>query len=586
MQPQPFIDGDTGWLGVNHRLHPAQIPAGYGAYGENLRFTEGKAETRRGARIMAWAAQWDATSAAYQAAGTPYVKPYVNIAAGGTFNDPATGDSWLVVVTRDPVTGVFSAFRSQPGITAWEMPSPEGETIPARVKLIQTYDGLVMLRGKELDPLYLPSVISGFRTCPAASTPGNTKIPPSSHGVYFQNRLFCVDARDDIAYRDTVWVSDFGGVASVLEGNGSWNNFKINVGSRDRLVGVYKFNDTTAICAKTGSIYAVSGIGGTNDEIQASARLDEITTEYGCQAPDSFVQVGSDLWFLAHRRGIVSIAQTSDNKLQGVDVPKSRDIEKLISRINWEHAGNAVSAFYGNRAFFAVPLDSSTENNAVLVYDTTTQAWAGVDLGDAIRPKDWLKYLYGGTERLHYLHSGGYLYLYDDGFLDHVADDGLITYASIPTVFRTRGYGGTKSLRRQKHERISASVRTWWPTYSISAVYPGQDERQVLLTDETTDRTKWVRPHGRADFVADNSADEYNEPHREDYSLMVPTPGVNPGTTLEPDIHQEWTLEKRVHVRSESVQFEFANIQGRLEVAQCGLSDSKVLAKESTVART
>jgi len=575
-------------VGINHRLHPAQIQTGFGEYAENCRFTEGKAATRLGARIMPWAGEWDSTwGYTYSTSQTPYVKPFSNVVAAGTFNDPITAYSWLLVITRDPTTEVFSAYRAQPGITAWQMPTPAGATIPTRIKLIQTYDGVVMLRGKDLDPLYLSDVVNGFRVLPAASTPGNTKIPPCSHGVYFQNRLFVVDARDALAYRDTVWVSDFGGVSSVLEGNGAWNNFKINVGSRDRLTGVYKFNDTTLIAAKTGSIYVVSGIGGTNAELQANASLDEVTTEYGCSAPDSFVQVGSDLWFLAHKRGIVSITMTAQNKLQGVDIPVSRDVEKLVRRINWEHADTAVAAFNDNRAFFAVPIDSSTVNNAVLVYDTATQAWAGVDLGDAIRPKDWLKYTYAGAERLHFLHKDGYLYLYEDGFFDHVADaSGIITYTSIPMKFRTRGYGAKASLRRKKHERMAAVVRTWWPTYSVTAVFPGQAERQALVTNKTTDRTKWVRPYGKADHVTSNVNDDYNDPNREDYSMVVPVGGVHPGTSLEPDIHQEWPIERRIHVRAESVQVEFTNTQGRLEVTRCGIPSSKVVPTENTVART
>jgi len=588
-QPAQFSDGDTGWVGINHRLHPAQISAGYGEYAENCRFTEGKAATRLGARIMPWAGEWDQTNGyLYSQAEVPYVKPFTNVVAAGTFNDPITAYSWLLVITRDPNTGVFSAYRSQPGVTAWQMPTPAGATIPTRIKLIQTYDGVIMLRGKDLSPLYLSDVVHGFRELPTASTPGNTVIPPSTHGVYFQNRLFVVDARDSIAYRDTVWVSDFGGVSSVLEGNGAWNNFKINVGSRDRLVGAYKFNDTTLIAAKTGSIYVVFNIGGTNSELQQNAQLDEITTEYGCSAPDSFVQVGSDLWFLAHKRGIVSITQTSQNKLQGVDIPKSREIEKLVRRINWEHATNAVAAFNDNRAFFAVPLDDSTVNNAVLVYDTATQAWAGVDLGDAIRVKDWLKYTYGGPERLHYLHDSGFLYLYEDGYFDHVADQaGVITYTSIPMLFRTRSYGAKAGLRTKKNERVAGTVRTWWPNFSLSAVFPGQDEKQTLISDETKDRTKWTRPYGKPDWNEQNANDDYSDPYREDYSLMVPSAGILTGANgLDPDIHQEYQFERRVHRRAESVQFEFTNSQGRLEVTQCGLPESKLQPRDTAVQRT
>lgn len=584
-QPIPFVDGDTGWVGVNHRLHPTQIATGFGEYAENCRFTDGCAASRPGARIMPWAARWHPTlGPQYIASGTPYAQPYTNVIGAGTFNDPVSSDYWLIIVTRDPGTGIMSAYRAQPGNTAIQIGSPDGAIVPERVKLIQTYDGLVLLRGKDYDPLYMRSISDGFVILPEATAP-KVKIPPSSHGIYWQNRLFLVDARDAIAYRDSVWVSDIGGVDSVLQGEAAWNNFKINVGSSDRLVAVYKFNANTLICAKSGSIRYVTNITGDNQSIQDNAEQDAITTEYGCLAPDSFVQVGADLWFLAHRRGIVSIAQTTQGILQSVDVPKSLDVQKLVDRINWEYADKAVAAFHDNRVHFAVPIDGSTINNAVLVYDTATKAWAGMDTGAAIEVSDWFKYTYAGAERLHFLHPDGYVYMHEDGIHDHVGANGLITYTPVIMTFRTRGYGSKAGLRRGKHERMACGIKTLDPEYSVTAVFPGQAERQSLITNRTTDRTKWIRPHGRPAWEEDNSNDDYLDPYREDYSLSVPAGGILIGSGIDPDVHQESVVERRIHAKAESVQFEFTNNSGRLEVARAGIPASKVPPSESTTTK-
>lgn len=569
-QRRSWQDGDRGFLGVNVRLDPAQLPPGFGAYGENLRFTEGRAATRKGIRKMSWAAESEGYTY------TPVITPYQGVVAAGTFNDPVSAISWLLVITRNPSTGVIGAYRSKPGVTGAPLPVPSGATVPERVRLIQTYDGVILLRGKEAYPLYMPDVQNGFRDLPAATTPGNTKIPPSTHGIYFQNRLFVIDARDAVQYRDTIWVSDFGGVYSVLEGNGSWNSFKINVGSRDRLVAVYKFNETTLIAAKSGSVYVISNIWGTNAQIQANAVLDDITTEYGCVAPDSFVQVGADVWFLAHKRGIVSIRQTEQNKLQGVDVPVSRDIQGLIDRINWEHADLAVSAFADNLVRVAVPLDDSTVNNAVLVYDTTTGAWAGFDTGAAVQVRDWLKFTYAGAERLHFLSADGYLNMVDEGYLDHVADaEGNISYVSVASTFRTRGYRGS-GPRRNRFRRASARVRTWWPTYQVDAILPGVEETRVVQAPVSRDRTRYYRPWNAAAYDPSNVNDDYLVPHRQDYSLEPPVGGVYVGVKgWVPNRHQERPHEWRLNESAEWLALEFKSTRGRLEVAEVAVNPTR-----------
>ena len=559
----PSNDGDLFWRGVEMRAKPDQLADGWASYAENVRFDDGAAATRRGIVKVPWAAP----TVGYTYS-TPFVQPFDNVIAAETWNDPETAESWLVIICRDPVTYQMSAWKAQPSISGRLIPSPAGETIPERVKLIQTYDGLVMLRGENLDPLYMSDAINGFKVVPEAATPNNTKIPPSTVGIYFQNRLFVVDARPQIAYRDTVWVSDFGATDSVLEGNGTWNNFKINVGSRDRLVAVFKFNDTTLIAAKSASIYAVSNIVGTNTEIQTYAVLDAITTEYGCIAANSFVQVGADVWFLAHKRGICSIRQTETNALQGVDVPVSRSIQPLIDRINWEHATDAQAAFVDNKVYFAVPLDDSTYNNAVLVYDTRNAAWCGVDTSDAIRVKDWIRYEYAGVERLHFLSDDGFLNMYEADFYDHVADGADIAYESINTVFRTRGYHGRASGVK-RFTRVQASLRTWWPKYTVKLLTPGVGETSTIKDDVTKSRVKYTRPHDAEDFDPTNINDDHATPHREDYSVLVDDDGLNFGSNgVALDYHQEFDCDWAIKERGEHAVVEITNDQGRIEISK------------------
>ena len=216
----PQVDGDPGWMGVNMRLDPARLPQGIAAYAINKRFSKGRAETRQGTRLMAWAHRF---VGGYNPEDRVY--PYGTIAGAGVFNDPLSGESWLILATSNGV------YRSRPGVMGLPVDLPPGQTIPARVQLIQTYSGMVMLRGATADPLYMTDLDQGFQTIPEATGISSVKMPRSANGIYFQNRLFLVDARTTQPYVDSVWVSDFGTTTDVLEGSGAYNSFKINQGS-------------------------------------------------------------------------------------------------------------------------------------------------------------------------------------------------------------------------------------------------------------------------------------------------------------------------------------------------------------------
>lgn len=550
---QPEVSGDPQFLGIDMRRDPGQLEPGIASEATNMRFTNGVAEPRKGTRLLAWA------SMAVDGADPSEIFPFSDIAGAGMFANPITAENWLVIATTG---GVYAA---KPGIQSVSVSIPSGESIPSSVQLIQTYNGLVMLRGPDLEPLYCSDIGTGFQALPpAANDPANVPIPASSTGIYFQNRLFVVDGRLDAAHVDTVFVSDFGTVFDVLEGSLAYNSFKINQGSSDRLKALYKFNDQTLIAAKDNSIYVVTGISGTNEELAQNASLDEITTQYGCNAPKSFVQVGSDVWFLAHRRGVVSVRQTEQNKLQGVDVPISRDIDPLIDRINWEYASGATAASHDNRVYFAVPIDGSQVNNAVLVFDTITQHWAGIDQGDSIKVKEWVKIKIAGLIRLCFVSEDGFVVLYEDGYLDQSGSgDGTVTTQSVQTVLVTRGYGAA-SPGRKRFGQLRCRISTWWPSSNFSALADGINEERDLGSISNLSRTRYRRPYGRAAWDATNANDDFHDPYREDYAVIIPDDGIDPGTNgITLDLHQTIHKGFRVKCHGRFVRLKIVGLQGR-----------------------
>jgi len=582
----PVPDGDGRFLGVNARLDPAQLGDGELASAVNCRFDEGRISTRRGLRIMAWGAK-------NHLGGAPeLILPYGPVRRAGAFNDPMTGLEWAIVVRDgDDDVPLGATYRARPGNTGVIIPAPDGTDFTTVTDLIQTYNGMIALRGPDLAPLYLANLDEGWRSLPSAPS-GKEAIPVSTQGLYFGNRLFVVDARTSAQYLDSVWVSDFGGVTSVLQGEeySVFQSFKINQGSADRLVGIAKFNDQTLVAAKAGSIHVVSNIYGTNEQLAQNARLDQLTSEYGCLAPRSFVQVGRDLWFLGHRRGVCSIQQTTTNALQGVDIPVSRDIQPLVDRINWECAQEATAASHGNRVYFAVPLDGSTENNAVLVYSTLTGKWAGYDQSDATRVRDWMRFKYAGAVRLGFLSIDGFVYLYEDGFRDDLGDAaGHIESVPIAATALTRGYGGRVSGVK-RFTRMEARIQTWDTSMTVTAVPDGRGEiAEVLAVDVVG--TRYRRPHGRAPWVADNEDGDWDERHREDYAVNMSGPAhagvqvTSPGGegTMAFGILQSADLSRRMRARGSSMQLEFVATRGRLEVSGVSVDTLRGRTRDAVV---
>lgn len=565
--PQP--NGDGAFRGVNALDDPGILGDGEVAYAENTRFDDGRAGTRGGVRIMTWAANRLGGDEDWR------VRPFGGVLTGGTFSDPISGFEWTCIVTD---AGVY---RTRSGNQSIQIPLAAGLTTAGATELIQTYNGLILLRGRDASALYMESVTEGFKALPEPEA-GREQMPPANFGIYFSNRVFLVDGRLSARYTDSIWVSDIGGVSSVLQGEDIYNNFKVNQGSADRLVGICKFNETTLIAGKESGIHVISNVTGTNTEMAAGAILDTVTPQYGCKAPRSFVQVGKDVWFLGHRRGICSITQTQQGKIQGVDVPVSRAIQPIIDRINWDYAhGVQAASSNQNRVYFAVPIDGATRNNAIIVYSTLNQKWAGIDTGAAMGVKRFLEFTWAGAKRLGFISHDGYVCLLEDGDLDHVGDaNGVITLTPIPMTLRTRGYGG-RNHGSKKFTRVMLNTRTLGPAYAVSLKTDGVNEKRTVAT-VTKSRTRYARPHGQAAWVTTNVNNDHGNPFREDYAIIPPIAfhaADGPAFGLMQQCPESWDAKGE----GQYAQLEIVSTQGRVEIAGAAVDTIRGSSRGGTI---
>ena len=203
------------------------------------------------------------------------------------------------------------------------------------------------------------------------------------------------------------------------------SQYRISAGTADSLVGVEPFAEDNLLVFMRHSIHLIKGISGSL--LDTSVNL--ITKEVGCVARKSIVQIGNQVLFLSDN-GVYAAAFGDLYNLRGAGVPLSEPINPLIGRINRNYAQNAVAAYYNNRYYLAVPLDNSTVNNALLVYNFLNQGWESIDTtGQAAwEISQLIVGDTGGLSKLYVVGSLGAIHIID-GREDN--KDNLTLYAGI-----------------------------------------------------------------------------------------------------------------------------------------------------------
>lgn len=208
---------------------------------------------------------------------------------------------------------------------------------------------------------------------------GFTHMPAPPYAVYHQRRLvmpfnFSVDASTDSftsrGILDEVIASD---ILDTDTYDKIFAQYRFNAGEADFNVALHSFSEDNLMVFNRNSIHLISN---TTTLQGASTRL--LTNEVGCVARQSIIQVGNQVIFLSDN-GVYSTQFFDEYNLRGTETPLSEPINVTVQRINKEYWENSVAAYFDNRYFIAVPLDASTKNNAVLVYNFLNKQWESID---------------------------------------------------------------------------------------------------------------------------------------------------------------------------------------------------------------
>ena len=211
---------------------------------------------------------------------------------------------------------------------------------------------------------------------------GFSHMPAPPFAVYHQRRLvmpfkFTVDSSADSftsrGILDEVIASD---ILDTDTYDQIYAQYRFNAGTADFVVGLHSFAEDRLLVFNRNSIHIVEN---TTSLQAATTRV--LTNEVGCVARKSIVQVGSQIIFLSDN-GVYGTQFIDEYNLRGTGTPLSESINETIKRINREAWDQSVAIYFDNRYYIAVPLDASSDNNAILVYNFLNQQWESIDTVD------------------------------------------------------------------------------------------------------------------------------------------------------------------------------------------------------------
>jgi len=371
-------------------------------------------------------------------------------------------------------------------------------------------------------------------------------MPNCREAIYVGNRVFALYGPDFIAISD---------ILDPLTYLPIQNEFRLNAGTNDKAIAIYPFNESTIVIFKQRSILALTGV--TAD--LSSIRLVEITRDYGCVSATSIASTGTDIIWLS-QRGVVSLKQTEYGLTQSVVIPLSYSIQDTINTIDWSSVDKACGVYWDNKYLLSVPVnDGNGTNTKTIVYNFINQAWDGEWTGSTLIPRFFERAYVNGSNRLIFADESGFVHFFDPLSLcdrDYSGDE-----IDIETQVDTRGYDcGTKDHKQWVEGRMAISA--WNPVYSIDSIYDDQNYFTEQRASAGVDRTKYTR-YGLADYDETNVNDDFNAPHRADYSF---SPGIRVGSGFQAGLKTSSVQKVRPRGHSSSIQYRIATTQGSTDI--------------------
>ena len=546
---RPIVVGDEFFDTVNMKDDPASLPPGTLRLSVNKRLRTRSANTRGGTMLPGWAN------------GLGVVKIY----GLGVFSNPQ-GEEVILLAGQSQI------YMLQDGWAPRTIPLPLDTAIRTPVEFVQARNKVFLFRGPDLIQLVWDGHSSEGFVPITKSDPEDIStnlIPPAVTAEYVSDRLLLIKETNDLLASD---VGDYTSYDPILQ------DFYVNSGTSDPIVRVFGYSQGIVIVFKKRSSDTL--LNWTGDPVLAQVQV--LNAHLGLAGRKAVTTLGGDVLFLSEPGGIYRIAQVFESRLQTVPLPITDPIQPLIARINWKAAEGAVAESLGEYNYFAVPIDGSTYNNCLIVYNGATEKLEGYDTFPApFQIDDLMVMIFQGERRLFAIDKkNSAVYVLYEGKTDWINNDGEIQEHEIADAMETRGYAAPSLQASAYSTRLSPAdtpmlrftrarvgMSTWRPSITVTAVADGVMEERVLREKPITkDRQKYYL-HAKKDFVLTNVNNDFDAPLREDYSVDA-TAGFffDPaGVNVE---RKQQTIEPfPVRLRGRWVSLRIENGQGQCDVS-------------------
>ena len=182
LDDQVLQEGDRGFRGINSYEEATSLEPGFVRTSENMRLTGDLAQVRKGIDFLA-----GAVTLTYSGTDMAF--------ASTIYSDPATGNEYVVVATKEKVILWNDANNS--GIDI-DYPGSEVVATADGASFVQALEKLILFRGKNKTPLEWDGDVSNDFVVKANASPGSGRIqcPNTDYGVFFRNRLIIPQPTD------------------------------------------------------------------------------------------------------------------------------------------------------------------------------------------------------------------------------------------------------------------------------------------------------------------------------------------------------------------------------------------------------
>lgn len=422
---------------------------------------------------------------------------------------------------------------------------------------------------KDLYPMVWDFSSSGFVPIPNPDAQSSglswDSAPQGRNPVYHLGRLW-------------VWYNDDEIVASDILSFNNWDvslrNYAVNYGDGHRGTAIVPMGRNELLVCKDRSISILSNL--SDPQLENISRY-TLSPNIGAVSEGAVASDGSQAWIMSYD-GIYYIFRNEYGQLQMSNAPISLPVQSLIERINWPQAEKIRAATDENYVLFSVPIDGSSENNAIIVYDRLLRTFVGLWDGELVRAK----YFTLRDGELHFITPEGRIkQFFCDDYVDSqkpsedyppydssewyypgrvVEDEGRVwkclklnksvstgdgavtTYppeegdywsevsdayaeANIQTEITTRFLNFADDASDKSVDMVEMVFRHVNPNISVYREDEDPYDTDAIHEDIAYDRTKYD-VDGKDDWDESNTNLDHDTPDRQDYDLRVPETGI------------------------------------------------------------